>query len=879
MAYKEKPESGDSGLLRRKKQSFHGRAPIIAGDQFYLERPQLNALMERALNLPLVTVVAGAGYGKTQTVYSFLRDSPYTISWIQLSEWDNIEWRFWENAIMALSFSDKDLAAKLSSLGFPDSDKKFNRYRTLYRECLTRNIRYVVVFDDLHLIRSKAVLRFIEQSIDAYIGAFYRNITVILISRTEPAINTGKFFSRGVLTRITEEDLRFSREETGVYFQKQRISLPLASQSDLYRDTEGWVFAIHLVGLSLKKGSAAIDYGRSSLRLNLFKLIEEEVFSPLSEDLQKYLVKLSLIDHLAPELLAEIAAGEDFIEKMGQIGSFIRFDAYLNVYRIHHLFLEYLNGKQDRLTEAEKRDVYTKTARWCSARNLRIDAINCYEKAADYAGVSAEIYALPMVLPDQIARYVLRLLDRIPQEMYDQNPLIYTLRGRVQASLALFEEAVEEIEERIIPKFEALPPSSMNHRVLMGCYINLGYIGIVTSIRTGDLNFARFFEKALSHSRLSGYVSTPPASVASLGSYVCRVQRPEKGEPERYIEALSAAIPPAADALGGWAWGIDDLARAELAFFKGDLPGAERSALLALDKARERDQYEVENQTLFYLLRINLARGNYEEVRHVIAQLEAQLTQAYYLNRFIYHDIIMGWYYTQIGQAERLVPWLKNDFEESSLNSLVRGLELMVKAKYQFYAKRYPAALALLENREDLYGDTVFLMGRIEWMALEAVCRYQDRDQEGAFAALQRAYELAQPNAMYMPFMELGKTMRTLTGAALKNGAAGIPPAWLERVHRHASSYAQKVFTAAEKHHDSRESSPKKGTALSRREMAVLTGLSRGLTREEIALDGNISVNTVKSAIRSVYNKLGAVNRADAVRIAGAQGILKQDGR
>jgi LuxR family maltose regulon positive regulatory protein len=48
----------------------------------------------------------------------------------------------------------------------------------------------------------------------------------------------------------------------------------------------------------------------------------------------------------------------------------------------------------------------------------------------------------------------------------------------------------------------------------------------------------------------------------------------------------------------------------------------------------------------------------------------------------------------------------------------------------------------------------------------------------------------------------------------------------------------------------------------------VLTGLSQGLTREEIAGASGISLNTVKSVIRSVYNKLGALNRADAVRIA-----------
>ncbi|MDR2103021.1 MAG: LuxR C-terminal-related transcriptional regulator [Treponema sp.] len=868
-------DSGGSVPLQGQNRFFHSNIPLIKQNQFFLERPQLNKLLEQAIRLPLVTVVAGAGYGKTQTVYSFLRNSHCTTSWLQLSEWDNNEWRFWENFTMPFSFSNKKFSAQLTALGFPDTDERFARFCEFYRNQLSRETQYVVVFDDLHLIHNQAVLRFMERTIDAYAGSSYKNISTILISRTEPALNTDKLLSRGLLTQITEEDLRFSREETNAYLKKQHIILPPASQSDLYRDTEGWAFAIHLVGLSLQKGSAAIDYGRSSLRLNIFKLIEEELFSLLPEETQKYLIKLSLINHLDPEMLRDIAAGKNLIEQTELTGSFIHFDTYLNVYRIHHLFLEYLSKKQDQLTEEEKREVFAKAGRWCADHNMKMDAINYYEKAADYANIVAIIYTLPMILPNQIARYVLQLLDRAPQEVYDQNPLVYMLRSRILVSLAMFKEAVEELGE-IIPQFEALPPSPINHRVLMCCYSNLGFIKLITSTYTEDLSFSGYFEKAASHGRLSGYVAKPPISVLALGSYICRIQNPEKGGPERYIEAITAMVPHAAAAMGGCAWGMDDLARAELAYFKGDLPGAETFARRALDKARERDQYEIENRALFYLLRIKLALGDDKTIQDILKQLKAQLAQEHYLNRFTYYDIVLGWYYTQIGQTEQLASWLKNNFEASDLNTLAHGLELIVKVKYHLSEKRHPAALAFLENREDTYDAGAFLLGKIELLVLEAVCRYQDRDREGALGVLQRAYELARPNALYMPFIELGKAMRALTESARKTENAGIPPAWLNRVHRLASAYAHKVFVAAEQYRNARKSASKAGTALSRRETLILTGLSRGLTREEIALDGGISVNTVKSAIRSIYNKLGAVNRADAIRIASARGFLNE---
>jgi LuxR family maltose regulon positive regulatory protein len=46
------------------------------------------------------------------------------------------------------------------------------------------------------------------------------------------------------------------------------------------------------------------------------------------------------------------------------------------------------------------------------------------------------------------------------------------------------------------------------------------------------------------------------------------------------------------------------------------------------------------------------------------------------------------------------------------------------------------------------------------------------------------------------------------------------------------------------------------------------------MTQEEIASLFSLSVNTVKSVIRSIYNKLGAVNRVNAVQIAAGMGLL-----
>jgi LuxR family maltose regulon positive regulatory protein len=256
-------------------------------------------------------------------------------------------------------------------------------------------------------------------------------------------------------------------------------------------------------------------------------------------------------------------------------------------------------------------------------------------------------------------------------------------------------------------------------------------------------------------------------------------------------------------------------------------------------------------------------------------QAEALFEKEDYPTRFITYDILAGWCYAHMGQTDKLAPWIKSDFEESDLNSIVFGLEILVKAKYHFAEKRCPAALAVLETwgtRNSLWD---FVLGRIEKKVLEAVCYYQLRDKEAAYTALKTAYALALPNAISMPVTELGKDMRTLAEAALKDNAPGLSRNWLERVHLDAASYAKKFFAVTEHY---RSASPRHGDGqglnLSHREQEVLTSLSQGMTQEEIASQSSLSVNTVKSIIRSIYGKLGAVNKADAVRIAVSRGLV-----
>jgi len=66
--------------------------------------------------------------------------------------------------------------------------------------------------------------------------------------------------------------------------------------------------------------------------------------------------------------------------------------------------------------------------------------------------------------------------------------------------------------------------------------------------------------------------------------------------------------------------------------------------------------------------------------------------------------------------------------------------------------------------------------------------------------------------------------------------------------------------------------------ALTPRERAILELLSTGASYAEMGRELRIQVNTVRTHIRSLYDKLGVENRAEAVNLAWSMGLLRRAG-
>jgi LuxR family maltose regulon positive regulatory protein len=865
-----------------KSQRANGRA--VTTDQIFLERPRIHRLMEKAVEGHVLIVSAGEGYGKTYAVNSFLRQRPETAVWIQLSERDNHPWRFWENYTNAMGRRKARVGKELREIGFPETAQQFAKWFEIERREFSFPGKYVIVGDDFHRVTSRAVLDFIQRTMHSPIP----NHTLILISRSEPALNLIPVLAKGRLDRLGAEDLLFTEEEIADYFRLRGIDLSGEELAAIHRDTEGWPLAMGLMATEIQKSGGG--YTRPLLEKGVFRIFEDDLFSSVAAEVRQYLLKLSLFEQWPLELLERTAATlpdqyrymPALLAELEKLGAFVRYDYYLQGYRIHQMFLEYLREKQRRLPPAEIKATCAIAARWCLENNLKMDAAINLERAGDCAGLAGIVDSFPRIIPRSAAAPLLeiieRMINRADQDAEDEHCIYlrYVVRGRLLICLSRYDDAAAAFRESI-SRFEALPPSPTASRVLAESW---DYLSVITLIgrRLGRRIGGR--ESYLSCMERAGhyYAQHPwplPKSMTmySIASYVAQIGYPaEAGLFERRVRAFAKSVQKAGNPLNGYLVGLDALVFAELTYFQGDLNAAERYSLEAVIKAREKDQYEIANRALFFLLRICLHRGSLEDLLNIVKQKDALAANSDYLNRDAINDIIDGWLYAHLGEPKKTASWLGSRYEAGDLYSMFRNFEALVRAKCLFAEKRFAEAadfLGLTENRQGL---GTFLLGMIEMICLAAAARFRLGEAQAALDLLEKAYHAASPNSLNMPFIELGHDMRSLASIAL-NARVSIPRPWLEDIRKRASAYGKSLFAVAEQYRSGE--TVREQVYLTRQERAVLIGLSHGRTREEIAAAAGQPLSAVKSLISRICEKLGAVNRADAIRIASGMGILE----
>jgi len=837
---------------------------------YYMPRPRVDKIFCKATRCKLVYVIAGTGYGKTQAVRYYVEQLKEAIvRWIQLTESDNNGSCYWESYAHSISTDNPILASKLRELGFPETPARFKQFAEILRSYEHSSRRIFFVFDDFHLIHSKEILIFAERCTQLQIPSE----CIILISRNEPEINVVPLRTKGKARIITEDDLRFTSEEAAEFFLRQATPISQADLSQIIEATKGWALAVNMLSLILKKTSSNLKHALETMMQNIYKLLELEAWSDFPENVMKTMVKLSLLVDLPVVPLQEITGEADFLQNARKRTSFIWYDSFTNSFQIHPLYLEFLQSKHHILPHEEKQEVYIQAAKWCSENDFYLSALHYYAKSHQYESMINTLFSHPLKLPSDASEYLSNIINNLsPAEGDKINPSLIFLKSYFMPLLLAGAGKYDEAREHalaVIREWEHID-TPLSIVLLYTSYSNLSYIDMYTCTYTHEYNALEYLRKSVELFKQS---NIPPAKTttafvnADIRSFACLVgEDADLSEFEQFLEASKKTAKYIEETPYSIFTGYEDLVACEIAFYKNQTNLAQNHAHSAIHRAHKKKQYSISAMAEQYLIRIAVNEGDSSLVREIFKQLNVYLDNNDFWNRQLYYDFFVGALYARIGLPELVPMWFKMDEKDAMSGIRIPVRELIVSVMYFIASKKYHHALTVLGHSYPREPHERFYFGELKLLLLTAVARFHTGDIAGAVEDFEKAYLLSFRGEFEMFFVELGKELHPLVVAALKQERLDIPEEWLRMIDHKASIYAKKAAVVANAF--KAEMKIDEVVSLSNRESEVLTDMYHGLSREEIAVNRYLSINTVKKTLQSIYTKLDANNNVDAIRIA-----------
>jgi LuxR family maltose regulon positive regulatory protein len=884
-------------------------------------------LMGRLGQATRVTEVsAPAGSGKTFLLRSWIRETGLARSaaWVSVQRGERDPQRFWVAVADALSGTDTGSVVRPLT-GAPDLDG-WAIVERLLADLVRLDERVWLVVDDVHELASAEALLQLE----LLVLRAPPELRFVLATRRDLRLGLHRLRLEGELTEIRARDLRFTLDEARALFEAAGVQLPDTALVLLVDRAEGWAAGLRLAALSLTGHPDPERFAEefSGSERTVADYLLAEVLERQSEEVRRLLLRTSVLDRVSGELadlLSGGTSGERILQELETVNAFvISLDTQRTWFRYHHMFADLLQLELRSTVPAEVPALHATAAGWFAGRGFAVEAVRHAQAAQDWT-LAARLLAdhwVNLELNGQGAT-ARELLARFPAGAAAASAELAALTAAGELTRGSLEEAERQLA--LATRQSGSVPADRHGRL----QVMLTVLRLQLARQRGDLPAV-----AAEADRLFAAVDAPDAVLPGLGEDlralamislgIAELWTARSAVAERHLEqgvALARRIGrpfleltalahgstvtvarsyrlgaqqsrQAIELAERHGWGEEPVAGIAYLQLGGALTAQGRldEAERWLDRAGRTLRAEVEPAAGMTL---QLARGMFERARgRPQRALDAFGAHAALAKLLRTPHVDSPWMRAQalhalvrLDQADRVEAALAQMDDQQRDAAFVRSVIAALRLAAND-PQAATAALAPVVAGSVPAGHPIWL---VEALLLEAIARDALSDQAAAGHALERALDLAEPDGMLFPFLVhpapglleghgrgatahsaliaeiLGVLAGTSspvsgdhegTGSAAGGNPGGIAPPGAPRI---VSSGVMEPLSQAE--------------------TRVLRYLPTSLTVAEIADQLYLSVNTVRTHMRHIYDKLAAHRRHEAVEQARTRGLLAPSAR
>lgn len=887
--------SGSAAARRVRTAAADG--PELLGDKLRIPRLSLATLRRRRLIELLeqaashrVTVVSGpAGAGKTVACGLWASATPASrrVAWLTLDADDRDPARFWPYVQAALTRADivpADVARALPDLPADAFPLRLVEAAQLLTEPVT------LVLDDVHELADGPVLA----GLDLLIRHAPPTLRLVLSGRSPPRLQLARLRVSGDLADVTAADLACTVEEADAYFAMLGLEVDASSRDEVLRRTEGWMAGLRLAAMSFR--SQVQESGRITDIAGDEPLVTDylwdEVLGRQPPETRLFMLRTSVTAEMSGDLADALTGGSGgarTLERLSRENSFV--EALGNdhaTYRYHPLLREVLAAERNREIPHEVPVLLRRAARWHAAHDRATDALRNAAEAGDWdyaahmlaeAGTAALVRSGATTLEEVLALFpaercaddaavaaalaaarlwsgdpdgathhleaAQRALGRCaPAARRIIEPWLAALRVMQAASRAAADPGLLAQGWTLAEQVQATAGTQPEHRACGLLWFALG----AARLRRWEIHEA---SRALNHAGRQ-------LTAGGLGE-LCARARGWQALAEAWYGDLTAAEKalsesrecdpgrdPGASCLAA-------LASAQVSLARDDLAGARKLLDDAGEHVAGRYQLPGEPQlsvlTALIRARTVLADGDSTGARGLVLRLRDTSAP---------DDPHLDWMLTLLdceialrmddtGRARITLDRLADGpYREQADSQLMLGRLLLSEGDFA-------GALDAMRPIMDGTADGATLQIKVDALLAAAVANRRLGLTETAAELLEQALALAEPDDASRVFLDAGQPVRSAITVL-------VPPT------SRCAGFAGRILERFDIQLPHAGGAPEQADVLlTDSELAVLRFLPSHLTNQEIAEALFLSINTVKTHLRSAYRKLGVTSRRAAI--------------